>query len=207
MCFLLSSNQKKYSLLLEKLRDRDNVGRYEYHVTRRGPSQDAPFNLIIWYTTKKIPFFFGIGPIRDVYLKYIFRPVSPFLRFIEVRYQYYNIISNTHLFSNFFIMTMNYVCTLFWCKIRKNVHFEGLYLFTLHQYTAMSNIKIWRYSHHIISTDQTLNDGALSCIFGLKPIKLRWVINICLTTGVLFIASIYYSGKYRVTFFYSPTFS
>ena len=38
-------------------------------------------------------------------------------------------------------------------------------------------------------------------LFGLKPIKLRWVINICLTTAVWFIASILYQGKYRVTVF------
>ena len=33
MCFLLISDQKRYSSLLKKLRDGDNVGRNEYPVT------------------------------------------------------------------------------------------------------------------------------------------------------------------------------
>ena len=33
MCFLLSSNQKRYSFLLKQLRDGDNVGRDEYSAT------------------------------------------------------------------------------------------------------------------------------------------------------------------------------
>ena len=90
-------------------------------------------------------------------------------------------------------------CTLFWCRIRKYVHFEGIYLFPLHQHTATSNITIWRYSRHINSTDWTLNDGDLARLFGLKPIQLRWVINTCLTFAVWFITSIYHSGQYRVT--------
>ena len=36
---------------------------------------------------------------------------------------------------------------------------------------------------------------------GLKPVKLWWVINICLTNAVWFIASIKHQGKYRVTVF------
>ena len=50
-------------------------------------------------------------------------------------------------------------CTLFWCRIRKNVHFEGLYIFPLHQHTATSNITILRHSRYITSTEQTLNGG------------------------------------------------
>ena len=79
-------------------------------------------------------------------------------------------------------------CTLFWCRIRKNDHFEGLYLFPLHQHTAMSNRIIRRHSRYITSTERTLNDGALSRLFGLKPIKSRLVINIYHTTVVWFIA-------------------
>ena len=36
-------------------------------------------------------------------------------------------------------------------------------------------------------------------LFGLQPIELRWVINICLTTTVWFIAPIKYQGQYKVT--------
>ena len=92
-------------------------------------------------------------------------------------------------------------CTPFWYRIREDIHFEGLYLFTLHQHTLKSNSIIQQYSCHITSTKQTLNDGALSLLFGFKPIKLWWVINICLTTAVLFSALIKYSGQYMVTVF------
>ena len=33
MCFPLSADQKRYILLLNKLKNRDNLGRYEYTVT------------------------------------------------------------------------------------------------------------------------------------------------------------------------------
>ena len=59
-------------------------------------------------------------------------------------------------------------CTLFWCRIWKNVHFEGSYLFTLNQHTGKSNITIRRHSFHITSTEQTLNNGDLSRLLGLN---------------------------------------
>ena len=51
---------------------------------------------------------------------------------------------------------------LFWCIIRKNVHFEGIYLFPLHQHTATSNSTIRQQSRYITSTQQALKDGALA---------------------------------------------
>ena len=78
----------------------------------------------------------------------------------------------------------------FGAEFGKNIHFECLYLFPLHQHTATSNITILQYSRHITFIELTLNAGALSNLLSLKPIKLRKVINICLTTAVLFIASI-----------------
>ena len=91
-------------------------------------------------------------------------------------------------------------CALFWCRIRKKLFWMFISI-SLHQHTATSNITIQQQSLHITSTEQTFNDGDLSRIFGLKPIKLQWVINICLPTAVWFIASIKYLGQYRVTFF------
>ena len=66
---------------------------------------------------------------------------------------------------------------------------------------SKKNITIRHHSRHITSTEQTLNNRTFSRLFRLKLIKLRWVINICLTTAVLFITSIYYSGQYSVTVF------
>ena len=54
-------------------------------------------------------YFLGILPILDVDLTYIFRPVFPFVCFIEDRSQYYKVIFNTYMFSNIVIMTLNYV--------------------------------------------------------------------------------------------------
>ena len=43
---------------------------------RLGPAQDAPFNIILWYTEKK-SYFVGIGPIRDLELTCIFQHFFP----------------------------------------------------------------------------------------------------------------------------------
>ena len=90
----------------------------------------------------------------------------------------------------FVIMTLNYVLYPILVQNSEKILSEGLYLFTLHQQTATRNITIWRYSRHITSTERALNDGALSRLFLLKHIKLRCVINICITTAVLFITLI-----------------
>ena len=58
--------------------------------------------------------------------------------------------------------------TLFCCIVWKNVHFEGLYLFFLHQHTVTINSTIRKYFCHITSTEQTVNGGDLSCLFGLN---------------------------------------
>ena len=47
-------------------------------------------------------------------------------------------------------------CGLFWCRIRKNLHFEGIYIFTLHQHTATSNITIRQQSFYITSKKKAL---------------------------------------------------
>ena len=46
-----------------------------------------------------------------------------------------------------------------------------------------------------------LDGASVLRLFGLKPIKLWWVVNIYLTTAVWFIALIKYSGEYRVDVF------
>ena len=53
-------------------------------------------------------------------------------------------------------------CDLFWCIIWKNVHFVGIYLFSLHQLTATSNITIQQHSLYITYTQKTLKDEDLS---------------------------------------------
>ena len=78
-----------------------------HNITGRSPDQDAPFDLILWYIEKT--YFFGIVPICDVEITCIFRPVFTFVRCIEDMSHYYNIIFNTHLFSNVAIMTLDYV--------------------------------------------------------------------------------------------------
>ena len=74
-----------------------NVG-----ICGRGPAQDVPFDLILWYIAKN-SYFFGIGTIRDVELTYIFRPIFLFIRCIEDRSQYYNIkVLYTSVFKCFY---------------------------------------------------------------------------------------------------------
>ena len=80
----------------------------------------------------------------------------PFVRCIGDRSQYYKIIFNTHMFSNVFIMTLNYVLCPISVQNPENVHFEGIYLFSLNQHTAMSNITIWLHSRYITFTHQIL---------------------------------------------------
>ena len=46
-----------------------------------------------------------------------------------------------------------------------------------------------------------LDKDSVLLLFRLQPIKLRWVINICLTTLVWFIALIKHQGQYRMTVF------
>ena len=57
---------------------------------------------------------------------------------------------------------------LFWFKICKNIHFKGLYLFSLHQHTVKSNMTIRQHSCHITSIEQRFNNGYLSCLFSLN---------------------------------------
>ena len=49
-------------------------------------------------------------------------------------------------------------CALFWRRIRKNVHFEYIYLFTLHQHTVTINNTIRQHPRYTTSTNQTLKD-------------------------------------------------
>ena len=84
-------------------------------------------------------------------------------------------------------MILNYVLYPILVQNPENVHLEGLYLFPLHQHTTTSNITIIRQSCYITYTEQTLNNGDLSRLFGLKPIKLGRFINICLATAVWYI--------------------
>ena len=67
-----------------------------------------------------------------------------------------------HLFSNVVIMTLNYVLCPILVQNPENVHFEGIYLFPVHQHTATSNSTIRWHSCYFTSTQQTLKDGALS---------------------------------------------
>ena len=56
----------------------------------RGPAQDSPFDIVLWYIAKN-SYFVGIGPILDVELTCIFDLDLPFVRSIKDMYQCYNI--------------------------------------------------------------------------------------------------------------------
>ena len=62
----------------------------------------------------------------------------------------------------FIIMTLNYFVWLIWCIKWNNVHIVGIYLFPLHQHTAMRNITIQRQYLCIIPTQKTFKDEAVS---------------------------------------------
>ena len=77
-------------------------------------------------------------------------------------YQYYKIKFQYTSVFNFLIMTLNYVLYPIFVQNTEKVHFEGLYLFPLHQHTVTYNSTIWRHSRYITSVDRKLNKGALS---------------------------------------------
>ena len=116
----------------------------------RGPDQDVPFDIILWYIAKK-SCFLGIGPIRDVELTCIFRLVSSLC---TLNPRYVSVLYHNFLMHIFFQMLLSWhwimFCTLFWWKIWNNVHFESLYLFTLNQHTAKSNSTVQQHYRHII---------------------------------------------------------
>ena len=130
--------------------------------SKTGSSPRCPIWFHYLVNSKNNSYFVGIGPICDIELTCIFWLVFLFVRCIKYRSQYYKIIFNTHLFSDVVIMTLNYFCDLFWCKIWKNAHFLVIYLFYLHQHTDTRNINIQPHSLYIASTQKTLKDGALS---------------------------------------------
>ena len=123
--------------------------------------------------SKNNSFIVGIGPICDVELTCIFRPVFPFVCCIEDRFQYYNINFQYTSIIKCCYHDIEFFCALFWCIIWKNVHFEVLYLFPLHKHTATSNITIRQHSRRVTSTEKKFNNGDLSRLFCLKPIKLQ----------------------------------
>ena len=53
------------------------------------------------------------------------------------------------------------ICDLFRCRIWNNVNFVGIYLFSLHQHIAPSNITIRIHLLFISPKQRTLKDGAL----------------------------------------------
>ena len=114
---------------------------------------DPPFSLIGTWSSPRCPFlyhslvhsknnsyFVGIGPICDVDLTCIF--LTCFFPFYVV--SKIGLSTITHILIHIcFQMLLSWhwimFCTLFWCRIRNNVRFECLYLFTLHQHIATSN--------------------------------------------------------------------
>ena len=64
-------------------------------------------------------------------------------------------------------------CALFQCRILKNVHFEGIYLFPLHQHTETINSTIRKHSCYITSSQKTLKDGAISLVVSVCWCKVN----------------------------------
>ena len=128
----------------------------------RGTAQDIPFDLILWYIAKKFPFcrnWTNSWCRAHMYILTYFPPsyVVSKIGLSTIRSFLIHICFQM-LLSRHLIM----FCVLFWCRIRKNVHFEGIYLFPMHQNTATSNSTIRRHCRYITSTHKTLRDGALS---------------------------------------------
>ena len=112
----------------------------------------------LWYHSlvysKNNCYFVRIGPIHDIDLTCTFRPFFPFLQCIKDRYQYYMIMFNKHLFSNVVIMALNYILFPILVQNLEKCTFLGIYLFSLHQHTATSNIIIQQHSIYINSTQE-----------------------------------------------------
>ena len=119
---------------------------------RHGPDQDFPFNLILWYGAKKILLYRNRTNFwcrSHMYFRPVFFPLYVVLKIglSTIRYFF-----NTHLFSNIFIMTLNYFLCPISVQNPENVHFEGINLFPLHQHTETINSTIRRKSRYITST-------------------------------------------------------
>ena len=114
-----------------------------------------------WVHSKKKTYFLEIGPIRYVKLTCIFLP------FLSLY-----VVSKIGLGTIYFLIhtcfqmlsSWNWImfCALFWCIIRKNVYFEVIYLFPLHQHTATINSTIRQHSCYITYIQQTLKDRSIS---------------------------------------------
>ena len=59
-------------------------------------------------------------------------------------------------------MTLNLVLCPILVHNPGNVHFEGIYLFNLHQHTVTINITIQQHSRYITFTQKTLKDENIS---------------------------------------------
>ena len=76
---------------------------------------------------------------------------------------------NQHLFSNVFIMTLNYFLYPILVQNPENSHLEDIHIFPIHQHTATINRTIQQHYCYITSTHKTFKDGP---IWGV--VRLFW---------------------------------
>ena len=116
--------------------------------SKTGSSPRCPIWFHYLVNSKNNSYFVGIGPICDIELTCIFWLVFLFVRCIKYRSQYYKIVFNTHLFSDVFIMTLNYVLCPILVQNLEKCTFSG--------YISILPASTHRYKKHQRSTSLPL---------------------------------------------------